>query len=78
MSGLNTVERAFAIAQSGECGSIVDLQRRLTREGFGSAAAHLASPSLRKQLATLIREAAPPIAAEVPQEGLAILSGSLI
>ncbi|HEX8215064.1 MAG TPA: hypothetical protein VF582_06280 [Allosphingosinicella sp.] len=64
MNGLSTVERAFELARSGECANIQELQRRLKREGFGLAMAHLASPSLRKQLVTLIKEAVPPLAAE--------------
>ena len=64
MNGPNTVERAFELAASGECANIEELQRRLKREGHGLATAHLASPSLRKQLMTLIREATPAIAAE--------------
>ena len=54
---LNVVERAFEIAESGDCGSVEELKRLLKSEGHGSAAAHLASPSLRKQLAALIRQA---------------------
>ena len=61
---MNTVERAFDLARSGECASIDELQRRLNREGYSLAPSHLASPTLRKQLIALIKEAAPPIAAE--------------
>jgi len=54
---VNVVERAFEIAGSGHCASVEELRRLLKQEGHGSAAAHLASPSLRKQLAALIRQA---------------------
>jgi hypothetical protein len=61
---MNTVERAFELARSGECAGIDELQRRLNREGYSLAASHLSAPTLRKQLIALIKEAAAPLAAE--------------
>ena len=56
MNELNPVKRAFDIAQGGGCKNIEELTRRLKAEGYASTAAHLSSPYLRKQLATLLKQ----------------------
>jgi hypothetical protein len=57
MTHLNTVERAFALARSGNCASVNDIRQRLRAERFDQVDAHLAGPSLSRQLRTLCDEA---------------------
>ena len=52
------IERAFELSASGACRDIIDLERRLKREGFEGVSAHLSGKSLRRQLADAIRRAA--------------------
>jgi hypothetical protein len=54
-----TVARAFELARSGLINSVADLEKRLREEGYANAAAHLRSPSLRKQLISLMLAGAP-------------------
>jgi len=56
MNELNPIERAFELARSGECKDILDLERRLKRDGYASVSQHLGAPSLRKQLSTMIKQ----------------------
>jgi len=50
-----TVERAFMLAGSGECGSIDAIVRRLDREGYDGR--QIQGPVLRQQLRDLIKRA---------------------
>jgi UDP-N-acetylglucosamine 2-epimerase (non-hydrolysing) len=50
MSDLSILERAFALAQSGECSSIDDIRRKLKSERYESIDQHLAGPSIKRQL----------------------------
>jgi hypothetical protein len=50
------LERAFELARSGEVGTVLDLGRRLKAEGFEAVASHMASPSLRNQLGSTMRQ----------------------
>jgi hypothetical protein len=50
MTTLTTVERAFELARSGSCASVQDIRRQLKSEGHDQVEAHLAGPSLGKQL----------------------------
>ena len=52
---VTALERAFALAKSGECSSVPGIKKRLTREGYSAAA--ITGPTLLKQLLALIREA---------------------
>jgi hypothetical protein len=48
-----TVERAFELARSGDCRSLPDIVAALKRERHESVEAHLAGPSIRKDLKRL-------------------------
>ncbi|WP_018405938.1 hypothetical protein [Methylocystis rosea] len=54
-TSITTLERAFVLARSGNCGSIDNLIRRLDREGYNGR--QVLGPVLRKQLRDLIKEA---------------------
>jgi hypothetical protein len=45
-----TVERAFELANSGQCDNLPDIVARLKGERHESVDAHLAGPSIRKDL----------------------------
>lgn len=51
------LERAFALARSGECGGVSDVRRRLKEEQFSSIDAHLAGPSIKRQLTQICIQA---------------------
>lgn len=55
---MTLVERAFTLAQSGDCRSLSEMEKQLKREGYSSVSEHLRGGSLRKQLKTLIAAAA--------------------
>lgn len=57
MTNSTTLERAFELARSGGCASVQDIRRRLKSEGYDQVEAHLAGPSLGKQLRRLCEEA---------------------
>jgi hypothetical protein len=50
MTGENPLERAFALARSGECRDIRELEQKLKHEGFNSVQHHLSGPAIRRQL----------------------------
>jgi hypothetical protein len=50
MSDQGTVERAFALAASGDCASVEDIRTRLKREGFTQIGGHLSGLAIRRQL----------------------------
>lgn len=54
---LGTLERAFALARSGECASVGEIRLRLKKERCDSVEAHLSGPSISKQLRMLCDEA---------------------
>jgi hypothetical protein len=51
------IERAFELARSGECKSVTQVERRLSRDGFSFAAVQgqIGPPLIRRQLSTLCR-----------------------
>jgi hypothetical protein len=51
------LERAFALAKSGECEGMKDIRRRLKEEQFGSIEAHFAGRSIKRQLLELCEKA---------------------
>ena len=53
----NILERAFELARSGECAGMLDIRRRLIREGYCENARLLQGQDLRRQLKTLCDEA---------------------
>ena len=52
-SDMSILERAFALAKSGECSSVDDVRRRLKSERYESIDQHLAGPSIKRQLQQL-------------------------
>ncbi len=57
MTQPTTLERAFVLARSGSCASVNDIRQRLRAERFDQVDAHLAGPSLGRQLRELCVEA---------------------
>lgn len=53
MATPTTLERAFALARSGDCTTIDEIRRRLKAERFDLVEAHLSSTSLTRQLRAL-------------------------
>lgn len=54
MGDATVIERAFQLAQ--ECGSIDELRRKLTREGYTNVAAHLDGRHIRSQILPLLNQ----------------------
>lgn len=54
---LHILERAFELAQSGDCGSIDDIRRQLKAENYAQVDAHLAGSTVRRQLLDLCKGA---------------------
>ncbi len=50
----SVIERAYELASSGRCKSLTEVEYALTRENFEMVHFHMRSPSLRKDLATLM------------------------
>lgn len=50
----NTIERAFEIAKSGDCHSVLELGKKLVKNGFEDVSQPLNGVVLRKQLSALI------------------------
>jgi hypothetical protein len=50
MNGMNVIERAFQVAA--ECGSIVEVRRRLAREGYSQVEAHTGGRQIRHEITT--------------------------
>lgn len=48
-----TLERAFALARSGECASVGEIRLRLKKERCDAVEAHLSGPSISRQLRAL-------------------------
>lgn len=57
MQAPNMLERAFVLARSGEYATVADIRRRLRAERFEQVDAHLAAPSLARQLRALCESA---------------------
>ncbi len=49
-NGQSTLERAFELARSGNCRTIDDIRRQLSREGFELVHAHISGGMITKQL----------------------------
>ncbi|HEY6916921.1 MAG TPA: hypothetical protein VI381_04700 [Allosphingosinicella sp.] len=56
-SSPTTLERAFELARSGECAAVADIRARLKQERHDQVEAHLAGPSINRQLRALCEEA---------------------
>lgn len=50
-----TVARAFELARAGSCRNLDHIRRQLKSEGYASISEHLDGPSIKKQLAALIK-----------------------
>lgn len=57
MTSPTTLERAFALARSGDCSNVSDIRQRLRAERFDQVDAHLAGPAISRQLRELCVEA---------------------
>jgi hypothetical protein len=57
MKQVTTLERAFELAKSGECGGIQDIKDRLRREGYSQIDDQLYGRALARQLKGLCAEA---------------------
>ena len=57
MNSVTTLERAFALARSGEYSSVKDIRLRLKSEGFSQVEGHLSGQSINRQLRKLCEEA---------------------
>jgi len=57
MAETTTLERAFALARSGECATVNDIRTRLRSERFDQVDAHLAGAAITRQLRDLCVEA---------------------
>ena len=49
-SSISTVERAFQLARTGVCHSVVEIRRRLNAEGFEGVQGHLNGSTIQRQL----------------------------
>ena len=52
-----TLERAFALARSGEYAGVNDIRQQLKRERYDQVEGHLAGHSINRELRTLCGEA---------------------
>lgn len=50
MHRTTTLERAFALANAGDCLTVTDIRSQLKREQYESVDAHLAGSVIQKQL----------------------------
>ena len=55
MQAKSIIERAFELAKGNECHTLGDIKRILDAEQFTNVDAHMAGPTLRKQLQRLMR-----------------------
>jgi hypothetical protein len=56
MTDQTTLERAFVLARSGDCATVNEIRARLKAERHDQVEAHLAGPSIKRQLARLCAE----------------------
>ena len=56
MNGQTTLERAFDLARSGEYATVDEIRSRLKAERHDQVEAHLAGPSIKRQLAKVCVE----------------------
>lgn len=57
MTAPSTIERAFALARSGEYATVSDIRARLKAERCDQVEAHLSGPSISRQLRALCEAA---------------------
>jgi hypothetical protein len=51
---LGIIERAYALARSGECSDVDEIRNRLKQEQYSAVERHLSGSLIRKQLRELI------------------------
>jgi len=51
------IERAFELARSGRCHNVAEVSAKLKQERYESVEAHLAGPSIRRELRRMCAEA---------------------
>lgn len=71
----STLERAFALARSGECASVGEIRMRLKKERCDAVEAHLSGPSISRQLRALCDEARK---APAPDAGPGVVAQGLV
>lgn len=52
----STIERAIELAQTGECTSLTEIRRVLTREHYDGVEQHTAGTTIKKKLQALIAQ----------------------
>ena len=57
MHAPTTLERAFALARTGEFATVSEIRRRLREERFELVDAHLSGPALARQLRSICEDA---------------------
>ena len=57
MTSLTTIERAFALARTGDCTNVAEIRQRLRSAGFDQVDAHPAGSSISRQLRDLCNDA---------------------
>ena len=68
----NTIERAYQLAQSGECATIEEIKAVLRREGY-SASQLASAPTLRRTLRQLCSASPPRVSAPAEQNGTTLV-----
>ncbi len=53
----SVIERAYELARSGRCHNVAEVSSRLKQERYESVEAHLAGPSIRRELRRICSEA---------------------
>ena len=48
--GISTVERAFQLARTGACHSVIEIRQRLNAEGYDGVHGHLTGSTIQRQL----------------------------
>ena len=66
MQRQTTLERAFALAESGEAATVNDIRARLKKEQMESVDAHLAGQTIQKQLRERLARAK--LSIKIPQD----------
>jgi hypothetical protein len=67
MNDVGTIERAYALAKSGQCRNVEEVRRKLREQGATQVDLHLSGKLIRRQLARMCREAAPGAAVPEPE-----------
>ena len=56
MTDKNVIERAFELARAGDCRTLAEIRRALSRERYSGVDAHMAGLGIRNQLKALMRQ----------------------